>query len=843
MGAGQSKVDLGNYAMKSYVQDQLDGYYKKEALNEALVGYIKKDDVQAQLKSFIESQGSTGTLDQKIASFLYIKQADLQKYLEKQDFDKEMLNYLKKVDLNTELQKYVLDASLEKRVAELGFTKQTQIEVPANRLDELAARITTLQGPRTTLVNAIAANQEGIPNSVADKIAKDETALTRISTRLGTTYKEQLAQSIAVNSTTLPDTVAEQIVSNDARAGILAGKIVTQQQNALVAQIKEKMIAENKEALKGDPGDIGNPQVVEKELKPKTMWCATGEYCEVPTAKKGLILSANQDIVGDGDAAKNERMVRVRDHLAFQSNTGIDFAHEVEAQAHDTPANQIKIHTRSMKDGVKDGTIRSRFDKTNDTEANAKNSALEIYGIGKSYGALRHPRQVKVFDNLEVDGTVKASKLEIGKWKFIPKGEDLYISKTDNTDDWKYVLSDDGFLHTARGVRIDKTADWRLSSNGGNNNLHVHKGPNYGDWHASFETGKTLAVNGDIRTYNNGNVHINEVNANRVNLGEFSMLYQNPWFFIGRKDNPTANWRAVVHQDIGNETVKSHGGFRSENGVISANKWKIVDSNDDLKMYKDTIDNNVNFSEEGNDKGGIKVNKDGNIWTNRTSYRGWIADSLKNINDNANSKLKPGDNINVKEVNATSLKLGKFSMYDGGTWLYTSRNDLGGNINDHWRAVVNKDIGDDTFKSSGGINAESGNVKLKNWKLHVDGSDHLRFYGKGGDQKAVIHDDGWMWAKGRVEGDNVYARGRVEGDNVHARNYLSVMDRWHIHAHGDKQNQALKFKRTNKGGVGGWGEGNLFAISGEWGRPMWDNRDNGVWGEYWNSKHKNGDFY
>lgn len=777
MGAGGSKVDLGNYAMKSYVQDQLNNYSKKEALDDALVAYLKREDVQAQLKSFIESQGSTGPLDQKIASFLYVKQADLQKYLERQDFDKEMLNYLKKIDLNAELQKYVLDANLEKRVAELGFTKQTQIEVPANRLDELAARITTLQGPRNTLVNAIAANQEGLPNAVAEKISTDDTALTRISTKLGTTYKDQLAQSIAVNSTTLPDTVAEQIVTNDARAGILAGKLITQQQNALVAQIKEKMIVENIDALRGPPGDLGNPQTVEINLKPRTMWCATGEYCEVPTAKKGLILGANQDIVGDGDAAKTERMVRVRDHLAFQSNTGIDFANEVEAQAHDTPANQIKIHTRSMKDGVKDGTIRSRFDKTNDTEANAKNSALEIYGIGKSYGALRHPRQVKVFDNLDVSENVstkvlKVDKLQIGDWTLQQHpNSNLHIYKGNDINDWKYALDNDGTLHTSRGVRIDKTADWRLSSNGGNNNLHVHKGPDYGNWHASFETNKTVTGHwvkalGDLRADANisagGNINVNEVNANRVNLGEFSMLYSNPWFFIGRKDNPQDNWRAVVHQDIGDDTVKSRGGYRADGNI---NAYGYIKANGNLHTNNHIIMGDDNAAKQ------YLLHASGNrvldIVNRKDDNSDWAWD--RKVRLEADGIITTSNNVHVGRelVVNNSVPKNRWLFHvpaDGRKEMHIARrrddnSDWGWVDGDH-TTIYDGSVHNKNFNAREALHSDS-RVSIRRWKLKTMDNNSLHFYSGDNDGawKAAVTDNG-------VHGQNVYAENLWGGKNV-----------------------------------------------------------------------------
>lgn len=626
MGAGGSKVDMGNYALKSYVQNQLDNYIRREALNEALVEYLRRDDVQSQFKTYIESQGSNGTLDQKIASFLYVKKGDLQTYLEKQEFDKEMLNYLKKVDLTEELQKYVLDGNLEKRVADLGFTKQSQITVPENRLDELAGRITALQGPRAALVTAIA-SQEGIGNEIADKISGDDAVLSKISTKLGTAYKDQLAQSIAVNSTTLPDNVAEYIVTNDTRASILAGKLVTQQQNILVDRIKEKMIIENIEALRGPPGDLGNPQTVELNLRPRTMWCATGDYCEVPTGKKGLVLREDQNIVGFG--AENNKIVRIEDHIALKSNKSIDFADEVEAQAHDIPASQIKIHTRSMRNGIKDGTIMAKFDKVADNEVNAKNSSLDIYGIAKSYGGNRYPRQVKVYDNLEASGTIKAEKLEIGPWKFIPKDGHLYISKTDNTADWKFAMTDDGTLWSSKGISIDKTADWRLSSNGGDNDLRVHKGPNYNDWHASVEKGRVLTgrdgvkslagmiAEGDIKT------NKNLVSARELILND--NVPGNKWRFHvpddGRKemhiarrtdDDKDWNWRDGNHASIYDGRVESKRLIAKEN--VGVGKWTINGFG---------FEEELQFSSDNDQK--VAFRRDtGRIWSKHKSDR-WLS--------------------------------------------------------------------------------------------------------------------------------------------------------------------------------------------------------------------------
>ena len=733
-------MDLGNYAMKSFVQDQLDNYTKKEALNEALSSYLKREDIAPQLETYIKSQGSTGSLDQKIASFLYIKQADVQKYLERQDFDKEMLNYIKKVDLNTELQKYVVDANLETRVAALGFTKSSDLKVAETSINSLATVITNSSTARKNLVDAIAADTTGIPGAVADKFITNEAALTNVATKIGNTHREQLAASIAQNSITLPDNIAEQITGNEARASILAGKIMSQQQNQLVTQIKEKLITDNSDQLRGPPGDLGNAAAVESSIKPKTMWCATGEYCEVPTAKKGLILGKDQVIIGDG--TDKNRFVRVRDYLAFQSNTGIDFANDIEAQAHDILAAQIKPQTRSVRNNIKDGTILSRFDTVNDTEATAKNSALEIHGIGKSYGALRHPRQIKMYDNVFVggkfdvngDGTTGAtfmtgnvgigitnpsSKLEVND---TGNGKGIHISAFNATGAGSQPVltfnrkgpatptvasigsgwggSGDLFFNTGTNnvattnMILDGTGKLGLGTNTPSDKLHV-AGTIRGD---SFRLGEGLLTitnegsHRNIQTWDAKPLTLN-TEGNNVGVGVTSPYYKldvngtirsNTAFAVVNNAAPWDHGR--IFHDGGALFIDAGG---AENGIVfrtntSGTTYPATSYNERMRI----LDNGDVVI-----KGNLIV--EGDITTtNRLRAKGVEANALM-----------------TNTLVANEVQLGDFAITPKDDWLLFHTSP-GGNPYDTWKVGMNKTDPVQRLKSSGGILAE-GNIEAK----------------------------------------------------------------------------------------------------------------------------------
>jgi hypothetical protein len=40
--------------------------------------------------------------------------------------------------------------------------------------------------------------------------------------------------------------------------------------------------------LKGESGDLGSDQAVRTALQPRTLWCADGEICKLPSGKKGI---------------------------------------------------------------------------------------------------------------------------------------------------------------------------------------------------------------------------------------------------------------------------------------------------------------------------------------------------------------------------------------------------------------------------------------------------------------------------------------------------------------------------------------------------------------------------
>jgi hypothetical protein len=444
MGFGGSKTNLSGYVKTSDINNTLNEYVKQGYIDDQLANYLKSSDLTKEFNNYIQRQGNNGTLDNQINSFLYIKQQELDNYLKKTTFDTEMQKYLLKNDYDTSIADFTKTSDLDAKIGELGYSKQADLDFPANMTaDSLAAAITNKSGLRQKLAKSIALDTENLPQEIATNLAGVDANINAMAQYIGDNYNTELSSAIAQNATltneianeikndtTLQDNisaaiqsdpgnvlpakvatssgfssnVAGEITGNQLRRTDLVGEIFNQKAGKLVDDVADKLATTQsyKTALKGDPGDVSNPAALKSALKPRTMWCATGDLlCGLPSDKDGFQLTTatsgtGQHIVGYGTAPN--RNVHVKDFLSLNSGNAIDFANELQTQALDAASADIIANSR----GTGDATVKAVFDGENTTKVNAEGSALEIRGIGKSYGSDRHPRQLKVYDYMQV---------------------------------------------------------------------------------------------------------------------------------------------------------------------------------------------------------------------------------------------------------------------------------------------------------------------------------------------------------------------------------------------------------------------------------------------------------
>jgi hypothetical protein len=115
----------------------------------------------------------------------------------------------------------------------------------------------------------------------------------QVATQLtaNTTFINNLGTNIANRSTKLSTTIASEFDSNDTRRIKLAEEIF--KLNNFTNTMAQKLSQEEpyRTQLKGESGDLGSDQAVRTALQPRTLWCADGEFCQIPTVKKGAELA------------------------------------------------------------------------------------------------------------------------------------------------------------------------------------------------------------------------------------------------------------------------------------------------------------------------------------------------------------------------------------------------------------------------------------------------------------------------------------------------------------------------------------------------------------------------
>ena len=145
------------------------------------------------------------------------------------------------------------------------------------------------------------AGPAGDPLKVAEEISNNSGFITK------------LGQNIASQSTDLGKNVAKQINENSTYTQNIAAEM--SKQKSLQDSVANELSTNTtyKERIRGQPGDIGNIDALKDALftKSRTMWCADGDFCEVPESKKGIVINKSNFIQFGGGYTKEANAGRI----------------------------------------------------------------------------------------------------------------------------------------------------------------------------------------------------------------------------------------------------------------------------------------------------------------------------------------------------------------------------------------------------------------------------------------------------------------------------------------------------------------------------------------------------
>ena len=89
-------------------------------------------------------------------------------------------------------------------------------------------------------------------------------------------------------------------------------------------------------------------------------------------------------------------------------------------------------------------------------------------------------------------------------------------------------------------------------------------------------------------------------------------------------------------------------GKLSITGQLKVGSWTIQDSNGHLQFIKDGVQYDNDYGKIPQDTGFIAMSQDGNIWSNRSTGRGWLADNKLNISGGTiNGSLTVNNDLNI----------------------------------------------------------------------------------------------------------------------------------------------------------------------------------------------------
>lgn len=92
------------------------------------------------------------------------------------------------------------------------------------------------------------------------------------------------------------------------------------QKDELINRLKTDAAFKGVKGDKGEPGET-TPEILQELLKPKTLWCTTGEICELPAEKSTIKGARYKDIVLQPDAQKE---VKIESGMLVKGDLNVD---------------------------------------------------------------------------------------------------------------------------------------------------------------------------------------------------------------------------------------------------------------------------------------------------------------------------------------------------------------------------------------------------------------------------------------------------------------------------------------------------------------------------------------
>ena len=107
---------------------------------------------------------------------------------------------------------------------------------------------------------------------------------------LDNAFISKLGTNIVSNSTELANSVSSSVVSNDTVKSQISNTIKnnTDFQKSIANLLTTDNVYKNR--ITGPPGTIADETSLANSLKDKTLWCADGDWCTIPSGKKGIKL-------------------------------------------------------------------------------------------------------------------------------------------------------------------------------------------------------------------------------------------------------------------------------------------------------------------------------------------------------------------------------------------------------------------------------------------------------------------------------------------------------------------------------------------------------------------------
>jgi hypothetical protein len=132
---------------------------------------------------------------------------------------------------------------------------------------------------------------DGGPTGPAGRDADSNVAIDGLAARWSTnaSFITELGNKVALNSVPLATNVVAGLMNDTIRATELASRVANAD-NFLINLGKTLTTNDTyKQALKGNPGDLGQPESVREALRPKTLWCADGSFKYSDNSTKGSL--------------------------------------------------------------------------------------------------------------------------------------------------------------------------------------------------------------------------------------------------------------------------------------------------------------------------------------------------------------------------------------------------------------------------------------------------------------------------------------------------------------------------------------------------------------------------